>query len=135
MPAGPFLIFFALIFLLASAFGFLFLKLHLVAGGNIFTPRQQFFSELFQVLALVSAAAIMAVIERRSILDYNLRGARRVTHFFSGLAVGFAALSALVGLSGFGALAALRPGCAQWIAKSLKFAGDLGCGVSPGWLL
>ncbi len=96
------LIFFALFFLLANGLGFLFLKLHLTARGNGFNPRQQLFSELFQVLALVAAAAIMAVIERRSILDYNLRGARRVTHFLGGLIVGFAALSALVGSLAWG---------------------------------
>jgi membrane protease YdiL (CAAX protease family) len=96
------LIFFPLVLLLANGFAFLFLKLHLMAKGNSFNPRQQLFSELFQVLALLSAAAIMAVIERRSILDYNLRGVRRVAHFFSGFVVGFAALSALVGSLAWG---------------------------------
>ena len=91
------LIFLPLTFLLLNGYGFLFLKLHLTARGNGFNPRQQLFSELFQVLALLTAVAIMAVIERRSILDYNLRGTRRVTHFCSGFVVGFAALSALVG--------------------------------------
>ncbi|HMG85146.1 MAG TPA: CPBP family intramembrane glutamic endopeptidase [Terracidiphilus sp.] len=96
------LIFFALFFLLANGFGFLFLKLHLTARGNSFNPRQQLFSELFQVLALLSAVAIMALIERRKILDYNLRGTRRVAHFFGGFVVGFAALSALVGSLAWG---------------------------------
>lgn len=96
------LIFIALTYLLLTGFAFLFLKLHLVTRGNSFAPQQQFFSELFQVLALLTAAAIMAVIERRRILDYNLRGARRVAHFFSGFVVGFAALSALVGSLAWG---------------------------------
>jgi len=96
------LIFLALTYLLLNGFGFLFLKLHLIARGNSFTPRHQLFSELFQVLALLAAAAIMAVIERRRILDYNLRGVRRLTHFFSGFAAGFAALSALVGSLAWG---------------------------------
>jgi membrane protease YdiL (CAAX protease family) len=96
------LIFFPLIFLLANGFGFLFLKLHLIDKGTSFNPRQQLFSELFQVLALVTAAAIMAVVERRSILDYNLRGARRISHFVGGFMVGFAALSALVGSLAWG---------------------------------
>jgi membrane protease YdiL (CAAX protease family) len=96
------LIFIALTYLLLTGFALLFLKLHLVARGNSFAPQQQFFSELFQVLALLTAAAIMAVIERRRILDYNLRGARRVAHFFGGFVVGFAALSALVGSLAWG---------------------------------
>ena len=96
------LIFIALTYLLLSGFAFLFLKLHLIRRGNAFAPQQQLFSELFQVLALLSAAAIMAVVERRRILDYNLRDARRVAHFFSGFLVGFAALSALVGSLAWG---------------------------------
>jgi hypothetical protein len=96
------LIFIALTYLLLNGFALLFLKLHLITKGNGVTPRQQLFSELFQVLALLSAAAIMAVIERRRILDYNLRDARRVAHFFSGFLVGFGALSALVGSLAWG---------------------------------
>src|SRR5689334_3259240 len=76
------LIFLVLTYLLLNGFAFLFLKLQLTARGNGFNPRQQLFSELLQVLALLSSAAIMAVIEGRKILDYNLRGARRVMHFF-----------------------------------------------------
>jgi uncharacterized protein len=91
------LIFLALLLLLSGFYGFVFLKLHLIAGTSKLTPRQQFFSELFQILGLFSAVALMALIEQRNILDYNLRGARRMVHFFSGFLVGFAALSALVG--------------------------------------
>jgi len=48
-------------------------------------------------LGLLAAAGIMARIERRRLLDYNLRGPRPGVHFATGLAFGFAALSALVG--------------------------------------
>jgi len=92
------LIFIVLTLLFGSGLGFLFSKLHLISKGNIFTPRQQFFLELLQVLALILSAAIVALIERRSILDYNLRGPHRMRHFFGGLIVGFCALSALVGV-------------------------------------
>jgi uncharacterized protein len=78
------------------------LQLHLVTKGAAFGPRQAFFGELFQVILLVLCVAIVAAIERRSILDYNLRGPSRVKHFFSGLVVGFAALSALVGAMAWG---------------------------------
>lgn len=95
------LIFLVLFVAFGSGFGFLFFRLHLVSRGA-FTPSSAFFGELFQVLALVAAAAVVAVIERRSILDYNLRGPRRTVHFFSGILVGFAALSTLVGVLAWG---------------------------------
>jgi uncharacterized protein len=90
------LIFFALLIGFMIALSALFARLHLVSRGG-FTPKNAMFSELFQVIALVAAAAVVAAIERRTILDYNLRGSRRVLHFFSGFVIGFLALSALVG--------------------------------------
>jgi uncharacterized protein len=96
------LIFLVLLAAFGSAFGFLFSRLHLIGRRGGFTPSNAFFSELFQVLALVAAAAVVAVIERRSILDYNLRGPRRTIHFLSGLVIGFAALSTLVGSLAWG---------------------------------
>ncbi len=53
--------------------------------------------ELVPFFAMLIAAAIVGLFEHRSILDYNLRGPRRVLNFFSGFAAGFAALSVLVG--------------------------------------
>ncbi len=53
--------------------------------------------ELVPFFAMLIAAAIVGLIERRSILDFNLKGPRRVFNFLSGCAAGFAALSALVG--------------------------------------
>ena len=96
------LIFVALFLIFTTALAFLFLRLHLLTQGGIFGPRQAFFSELMQVISLLEAAAITALIERRSILDFNLRGPNRVRYFFSGLAAGFVALSALVGALALG---------------------------------
>ena len=95
-------IFAALTYLFANGLAFLFVRLHLIAKGNLFTPRQQFFIEFFELASIVLAAAVMALIEGRSILDYNLRGPLRVRRFLSGLIVGFAALSALVGSLAWG---------------------------------
>jgi hypothetical protein len=53
--------------------------------------------ELVQVLALIGAGAICALMERRRILDYNLSGSHRLRHFLAGAVGGFAALSVLVG--------------------------------------
>ena len=91
------LIVLSLLLSLGRALSYAVVKFHLLAPGNGFTPRQAFFGELFQLILLTLCVAIVAAIEHRTILDYNLRGPNRVTHFFSGLVVGFAALSALVG--------------------------------------
>jgi membrane protease YdiL (CAAX protease family) len=66
------------------------------------TAKTAFFGELLMFLAMLGAAAVVAAIERRSILDFNLRGPRRAAHFVSGMVVGFAALSALVGALAWG---------------------------------
>lgn len=61
------------------------------------SPMTGFVGEMLQFLPVLGAAFVMALIERRRILDYNLSGPRRLGHFVSGLAVGFAALSVMVG--------------------------------------
>jgi len=61
-----------------------------------FSPKSALFQECLQFLPILIAAAIAAVIEGRSILDYNLRGRNRLLHFAVGLLAGVAALSALV---------------------------------------
>lgn len=89
---------FILIFiLLVVGIGSLLHAAHLADRKAGFTPRNVFFSELDEFLGLLGAAWIMARIERRTLFDYNLRGPRRPWRFFSGIAVGFGALSVLVG--------------------------------------
>ena len=92
----------SLLAILSQVLVFIAHKLHLVTRGAPFAPRQVFWSELLELLLLISCVAIVAAIERRSILDYNLRGPNRIAHFFSGVVVGFAALSALVGAMAWG---------------------------------
>ncbi len=91
-----------LLLLLGRTLSYVIAKLHLVTSGGAFGPRQAFFGELFQVILLTLCVAIVAAIEHRHLLDYNLRGPRRIGHFISGLVVGFAALSALVGAMAWG---------------------------------
>ena len=84
--------------LFSAITGTVFFLLHLIGQGEGFTAPTVFFMELSGLLALLGAAALIALIERRrSLLDYNLRGPRPAVHFFSGFAAGFVALSALVG--------------------------------------
>ena len=97
------LIFVLLFGLLASAVGFVFVKLHVVSMKDGITVHSALFNELINLLPLLGAAALMALIERRrSLLEYNLTGPRRTPHFFSGLVAGFVALSALVGALAWG---------------------------------
>ena len=90
------LIFLVIFILLNIGVDTALLKAHLVGQGALFAPRSAFFAELGGFLALLGAAAAVAFIERRRIMDYNLAGPRRLRRFFFGLAAGFLALSALV---------------------------------------
>jgi membrane protease YdiL (CAAX protease family) len=90
-------IFFLLFICFVLGINAAFSALHLVSKQGHLAPKEAFFGELAGFLALVLAAGVVALIERRHILDYNLRGPRRLANFAAGLVTGFAALSALVG--------------------------------------
>jgi membrane protease YdiL (CAAX protease family) len=120
------LVFILIFFLVASGLGAVFAKLHLVGARESFTPRSAFFGELLPVLAMLAAALVVALIERRSILDYNLRGSRRGAHFVNGLAAGFAALSVLVGGLYWGNWLQFGP-VALSGAQIIKYAAIWGC--------
>jgi uncharacterized protein len=91
------LIFYVLYKLFVPILGTVAVVLDPAAAKFEFSPTVVLISELVPLLAILAAAALVALIERRNILDYNLTGPRRTLHFFSGLAAGFAALSALIG--------------------------------------
>ena len=91
------LIFAAVFILLSIGVDAALLKAHLLSKEAAFGPRAAFFGELGSFLAMLGAAAVVALIERRRILDYNLAGPRRLRNFFFGLAAGFLALSVLIG--------------------------------------
>ncbi|MGA2571478.1 MAG: CPBP family intramembrane glutamic endopeptidase [Terracidiphilus sp.] len=91
------LIFIVLMGLFSAPVLFTFFRLHLLSPERDSTPAQAIFGELVMIVGVLGAAAVIALIERRNILDFNLTGTHRLRHFFVGLAAGFAALSALVG--------------------------------------
>jgi uncharacterized protein len=64
--------------------------------SNVFALRIAFISECAQMVPLLLATAIMALIERRSLVAYGYQGTARAVRFFSGLVWGFVALSTLV---------------------------------------
>ncbi len=98
LRAGWSVLIFVVVYVVAAiATGVVLTTLHLVNPKLGFTPRSVFFNELVLFVGLLVAAPVTALIERRRMIDYNLGGLRRTRYFFAGLAVGFAALSILVG--------------------------------------
>jgi membrane protease YdiL (CAAX protease family) len=91
------LIFVALMIMFTMLVGTLLAKLHLSSGKGGLSVRSALFSEFGGFVAMIASAAILAMLEHRSILDYNLRGPRRALRFSAGLVIGFLVLSALVG--------------------------------------
>jgi uncharacterized protein len=93
--------------ILMGALAAVFVKLHLIdpdPKAQHFGPVSMIWGELFQVLAITGAAAVVALIERRrgNLMAYNLTGPHRVSYFFQGLIAGFLSLSALVGAMAWG---------------------------------
>lgn len=87
------------------------------------TPLTALVSEVVQVLCLLAAGALMSKIERRRLRDYFLADHRRLPHFLSGLAIGFIALSVLVGAMAAGGWIHFGP-------TKIPAAGTLGFGVA-----
>jgi hypothetical protein len=91
-------LFIILLAVIGAALSFVVSALHLFGPrSKQFSVRTAFSGELLQLLSLIGAAWIVALIERRGLLDFNLAGQKRTANFFAGLAAGFLALSALVG--------------------------------------
>jgi len=88
--------------MLFKVIGFILGTLHPTGGSGEVSAWDSLISEFAAFVSVVVAAAVMAKIEERRILDYNLRGASRLAHFGAGLAAGFVALSALVGVLAWG---------------------------------
>ena len=112
---------FTLLMILFSALvGMAFSKAHLIGPRNSFTPNSALFAELAPFLGMIGAITIVAFIERRRILDYNLTGPHPLARFISGLAAGFIALAALVGALNWGHWLHFGP-TALSVAAILKF--------------
>jgi uncharacterized protein len=85
--------------------GTIFIAMHLVdPRAKGMTATNSLFNELMIVLAMLGAAAIVALVERRpgNIMAFNLTGPRRVRRFIEGLVAGFVSLSALIGALAWG---------------------------------
>ncbi len=91
------LVFVILLGVIGGAAGILFSLFHLSVRAGQFGVQRVLIGETIQFLGLLGAVWIVALIERRRILDFNLTGPQPVFNFFAGLAAGFLALSVLVG--------------------------------------
>jgi hypothetical protein len=106
--------YFVLVLILAGVFGisvslFLDKVLHIQAKSGNGSPFSAILGECIQLVGVAGAAAICAMIERRKLLDYNLRGPSRLRHFATGLGLGFVVLSILVGALHAGGWLTLGP--------------------------
>jgi membrane protease YdiL (CAAX protease family) len=120
------LLFASLYYLFRSVVGTLFFAAGLVSETNSDSAAAVLVGELIPFFALLGAAAVMGLIEDRSILNYNLAGPRRVLHFLFGLAAGFAALSLLVGTLAWGGWLRTGPSALS-AAQALRFAALWAC--------
>jgi hypothetical protein len=93
------LMFVAVLLICMGIVGALFFRFHLIDQKGTFTATSALFGELLQFLALLAAATVVALVERRrgNLLAFNLTGSHRVLRFVEGLVAGFAALSVLIG--------------------------------------
>jgi len=112
--------------LVEVAVGAIFYRLHLVSKKVQFTVPAAIFQELLMVLGILAGAAVVALIRKHSILDFNLKGPRRIQHFFSGLAAGFVAFSLLVGILELGGWLTFGP-VALSGAAIFRFGALWGC--------
>jgi uncharacterized protein len=117
-------VFIALEVLVAFLFG-RYLRSHAPAGMPV-SPGIAFVQEAIQFFLVLSATAIMAVIERRRIGVYGYAGNAKLARFFFGLIWGFIAISAFVAV--------------LWKSHLLAFDGATLSGASAwkyaaGWML
>ena len=118
------LLFAAIYYLFQIATGIAFFATGLVSETSAGTPKEMLAAELSALLALSGATALMAFIERRRFLGYNLTGPRRLVHFVSGVGAGFAVLSLLVGTLAWGG----------WLRfSSAPLAGSQALGFATIW--
>jgi uncharacterized protein len=118
------LLFIILFFIFSGIVGFVFIQTHLFDPKNRqFTPYTTFMGEFLQLIGLLAAGAIVALIERRrgNLLAFNLLGPHRVRRFIEGLIAGFVSLSALVGVMAWGGWLRFGPNALSG-AQIFKFA-------------
>ncbi len=91
------LIFVGLLLIFGRTISFALKLAHVkVPSLGTLSPGTAIAGELLQLVLLLLAVWVVSLIERRKILDYNLRGPRRLARFGGGLVAGFLCLSVLI---------------------------------------
>jgi membrane protease YdiL (CAAX protease family) len=88
---------YGLFYLFRTVVATVFVSANLVNDDSGYTAASMLLLELIPFLAMLGAGTIMAVLQQRRVLDFNLAGPRPGLRFASGLAAGFVAFSALIG--------------------------------------
>lgn len=116
----------SLFYALRFLFGTIFYTVGLVDENSGQTAGSTIVLELIPFLSMLAAGAMIAAVEHRSILSYNLAGPRRLAGFIIGLVSGFFALTALIVALGLGGWLRFGPQTLSWLSN-LRFAALWGC--------
>jgi membrane protease YdiL (CAAX protease family) len=117
---------YGLFYLFRMVIGTVYLAAHLVSENSSFEAVSALALESIPLLAMLGAGTIMAMVERRRLVDYNLSGPQRVRHFWGGLLAGFVGLSVLIGALRLGGWLQFGPVGLSG-ASILRFAALWGC--------
>jgi hypothetical protein len=117
---------YALFYFFRMVVGTIFVTARLAGNENDYAPGRMLVIESVPLLAMLCAGVLMATIEQRRLLDYNLADARPLRRLAMGAGAGIVALSALVGgLAAGGWLRFGAPALAG--AQILRFAALWAC--------
>jgi uncharacterized protein len=120
------LLFYAIFYLFRLLIGTVFFTAGFVRDTNDNSAISDFIIELIPFLSLLASTALMAALERKRILDYNLAGPRRARNFASGLTSGFLAISFLVAAMAWGGWLQFEPTTLS-AAQALRYGALWGC--------
>jgi hypothetical protein len=115
-----------LFYFLRIVFGTIFYTAGLVDENSGQTAASSITLEFIPFLSMLVAGAAIALIERRSLLSYNLAGPRRLASFLFGAVSGFIALTALIGTLGLGGWLRFDASALSGIS-AMRFAALWGC--------
>lgn len=87
---------YCLFYFFRMVIGTVFVTANLISERSGYTASSMSILETIPFLAMLGSGAVVAVIERRHLLDFNLNGPRPLLHFVAGVTAGFVGLSALI---------------------------------------
>jgi len=128
LRAGWSILFFAGLYYLFRFFiGTMFFTIGLVGEASGNSAASMLTEESIPFFAVAGAMVVMSLIEGRKVFDYNLAGRCRARNFFSGVAIGFAALTLLVGALRWGGWLGFNSGTLLAAPQAFFLAATWGC--------